>query len=155
MSDLEKLNIFSPCVLQRIAEIGFLASEYGFHEKAEQIFLGMALAKPDSSAPAVSLAVVHARSGRLQDAITGLKHAAGVYPASEMVKAMLGAFLVEARQDGALELFEAVLASRQEPGAVNIVECWLDQARKLREEGSARRTDTGSLAFFRHHNIRP
>jgi len=38
---------------------------------------------------------------------------------------------------------------------VNIVECWLDQARKLKEEGTARRTDTGSLAFFRHHNIRP
>lgn len=155
MSDVDKLNIFSPCVLQRIAEIGFLASEYGFHEKAEQIISGLALAKPGSPSPSVSIAIVHARSGRLQDAITGLSEAVGRFPGSEMVKAMLGAFLVEAKQDGALELFEAVLASRQEPGAVNIVECWLDQARKLKSEATAGRSDSGSLAFFRHHNIRP
>ena len=71
-----------------------------------------------------------------------------------MAKAMLGAFLVEAKQDGALVLFDAVLATRQEQGAVNIVECWLDQARKLKQD-AVKKTESGSLAFFRHHNIRP
>jgi tetratricopeptide (TPR) repeat protein len=155
MSDFEKLNISSPRVLQMIAEIGFLASEYGLYDDAETIISCLVLARPENPFSSISIAVVYARSGRIQQAIDELKDAIVRFPDSEMAKALLGAFLVQAKQDGALELFNSVLETKRDRGALNIVECCMDLAKKLAKEKSENRIDSDSLEFFRHYNIRP
>jgi len=151
------VSVFSPVLFERIAEIGFLATEVGLSTQAEQIFSGLVQAKPGKPYPLIGLAIAHARAGSSVQAIEELKDVVRQFPDNETAKSALGAMLIQAKEPGALKLFEEVLATRSNAAAVNVALVWIDQAREL-EKGSGekkgRGSDSGSLEFFRHHNIR-
>lgn len=121
----------SPELFERLAEAGFLASECGLHAAAESIFDGLTAMKPDKPSPLIGAAMVRARRGEMDAAIEQLRGIVLRYADSEMAKAMLGTLLVYSGQRGALALFEDVLATAHDSGAVNVVQCCLDPARRL------------------------
>ncbi len=139
-------------LLERLTETGFLASECGLHGEAEQLLAALADVKPDIPFPLVGLAIVRARSGRLEQAIDELRQLIVRYPDCEIAKASLGMLMVQANQVGAAELFNEVLDSGSDPHAVNVAQSCLDLARKPPEPPA----DTSdALEYFRHMNLRP
>ena len=118
-------------VLEQLAEVGFLASECGLHASAEAIFRSLTEMKPDNPSPLIAAATVRARRGEVVAAIEQLRGIVQRYADSEMAKAMLGTLLVHSEQRGALALFEDVMATARDPGAVNVAQCCLDLARRL------------------------
>jgi predicted Zn-dependent protease len=151
MSDQHYRKSADPLLLERLAEIGFLASECGLHDEAEKIFRWMAKVKPGNPSSLIALAMVRARRGSTEQAIEALKHVIADHAESEMAKAVLGMILVQCKQPGALPLFEEVLASAQDHGAVNIANCCIDLARE--QKSNAEPAATESLEFFRHYNV--
>jgi hypothetical protein len=87
--------------------------------------------KPDKPSPLIGAAMVRARRGEMDAAIEQLRGIVLRYADSEMAKAMLGTLLVYSGQPGALALFEEVLATARDSGAVNVAQCCLDPARRL------------------------
>ncbi|MCC5811364.1 MAG: hypothetical protein JJU06_13420 [Ectothiorhodospiraceae bacterium] len=139
-------------LLERLTETGFLASECGLHAEAEQLLASLAEVKPDIPFPLVGLAIVRARSGRLEQAIDELRRLIARYPDCEIAKASLGMLLVQANQGGAAELFNEVLDSGTDPHAVNVAQSCLDLARKPSEPQA---DSSETLEYFRHMNVRP
>jgi tetratricopeptide (TPR) repeat protein len=127
----------SPEVLERLTEVGFLASECGLHGAAEAIFADLTKIKPDNPSPLIGAAMVQARRGEVPQAIEQLRQAVGRYPDSEMAKAMLGTYLVHTGSKGALALFDDVLGTGRDSAAVNVVRCCLELARRLEPSGNA------------------
>jgi Bacterial type III secretion protein (HrpB1_HrpK) len=123
----------SPELLERLAEVGFLASECGLHAAAESIFANLTAMKPGSPSPLIGAAMVRARRGEVDAAIEQLRGVVLQHADSEMAKAMLGTLLVHAERPGALPLFEEVLATQRDSGAVNVVQCCIEPARKLEQ----------------------
>jgi hypothetical protein len=121
----------SPELLERLAEVGFLASECGLHAAAESIFAHLTAMKPGSPSPLIGAAMVRARRGDVDAAIEQMRGIARRHADSEMAKAMLGTLLVHAERPGALALFEEVLATHRDSGAVDVVRCCIEPARKL------------------------
>jgi Bacterial type III secretion protein (HrpB1_HrpK) len=126
----------SPELLEQLAEVGFLASECGLHAAAESIFTNLTAMKPGSPSPLIGAAMVRARRGEVDAAIEQLRGVVVQYADSEMAKAMLGTLLVHAERPGALALFEEVLATGRDSGAVDVVRCCLAPARKLEQAAS-------------------
>jgi Bacterial type III secretion protein (HrpB1_HrpK) len=126
-------GVASPELLERLAEVGFLASECGLHAAAESIFANLVAMKPGSPSPLIGAAMVRARRGEVDAAIEQLRGVVEQHADSEMAKAMLGTLLVHAERPGALPLFEEVLATQRDSGAVNVVQCCIEPARKLEQ----------------------
>ncbi len=120
-------------LFERLAEVGFLASECGLHAAAQSIFAKLTAMKPGSPSPLIGAAMVRARRGEVDGAIEQLRGVTQQYTDSEMAKAMLGTLLVHAERPGALPLFEEVLATQRDSGAVNVVQCCIEPARKLEQ----------------------
>jgi hypothetical protein len=123
----------SPELLERLVEVGFLASECGLHAAAGSIFANLTAMKPGSPSPLIGAAMVRARRGEVDAAIEQLRGVVQHHADSEMAKAMLGTLLVHAERPGALALFEEVLTTARDSGAVNVVHCCLEPARKLEQ----------------------
>lgn len=141
-----------PLLLERLAETGFLATEFGMHDRAEQIFTCLAQLRPGKPSPRIALAMVHARRGLVDQAIDELNALLETNPDCEIARAVLGTMLVHARKPGALELFEKIISDGTDAGAISIASCCVDLARK--QEGAPEGASS-SFAYFRHYNAGP
>jgi predicted Zn-dependent protease len=141
-----------PLLLERLAETAFLATEFGLDQHAERIFRCLARLQPGRLSPVIGLAVVHARSGRLDQAISDLRELIANRPECDIAKAVLATMLVHGQQRGALQLCEEVLANDTDPGAMDVVRTCIDLARRQEAEPAA--VSSESLEFFRHYNLR-
>lgn len=139
-----------PLLLERLAETGFLATEFGMHERAEQIFTCLRQLRPGKPSPLIALAMVHARCGRIDQAIDELNELLETQPDCEIARAVLGTMLVHARRDGALELFEKIIADGTDAGAISIASCCIEQARK---QAGPSHGASSSFDYFRHYNV--
>jgi predicted Zn-dependent protease len=141
-----------PLLLERLAETGFLATEFGLDQHAERIFRCLAKLFPGRLSPLIGLAVAHARIGLLNEAIGELRELLASRPECDIAKAVLATMLVHGQQPGALQLCEDVLANDTDPGAVDVVRTCIDLARRQEAEPAA--VTSESLEFFRHYNSR-
>src|SRR5690349_16506500 len=80
-------------LLERLAETGFLATEFGLHEQAEHIFSCLARIRPGKPSPHIALAMIQARRGSMQTAIVSLQDVIARHPESELARAVLGTML--------------------------------------------------------------
>jgi hypothetical protein len=118
-------------VLERLTEVGFLASECCLHASAEAIFASLATIRPNNPSPLIASATVRARRGEVDAAVEQLRGVIERHPDSEMAKAVLGMVLVSSGRHGALVLLQDVLATQRDPGAVNVAQCCVELARRL------------------------
>lgn len=141
-----------PQLLEHLAETGFLATEFGMDEHAERIFLHLAALKPGKPSPRIALAMVQARRGHIDAAISALRELIDELPECDLARAVLGTMLVHVGNPEALTLFQDVIARATDPSAVSVAESCLDLARAVSSEAAAR--DRLTIEFFRHYNIR-
>lgn len=141
-----------PVLLERLAETGFLATEFGMDEHAERIFVQLACLKPGKPSPRIALAMVQARRGQMDMAIGALRQLLDEQPECDLARAVLGTILVHVGDAEARELLEGVITRAADPSAVAVAESCLEQARAAASPESQREGQT--IEFFRHHNIR-
>jgi predicted Zn-dependent protease len=141
-----------PLLLERLAEVGFLASEFGMHETAQRLFESLSRLRRNNPSPLVALAMVRARAGSLSEAMEQLRALIAQYPDCDLAKAMLGTMLVHGREPGALALFEQVIATDADPAAVSVSQSWIELAREYEAPRAALQIEPAE--FFRYHNIR-
>jgi hypothetical protein len=125
----------APDVVERLTEVGLLASECGLHHAAKAIFADLTKLRPNNPSMLISAAVVQARRGEIEGTIEQLRQVVARFEDFEMAKAMLGTYLVQNGEKGALALFEDVLGTARDPSAVNVVRCSLELARKAEAPG--------------------
>src|SRR5688500_5547212 len=109
-----------PVLLERLAETGFLATEFGLHEQAERIFQCLAKLKPGKPSPHIALAMVQARRGRINEGIAALREVIERHPESELARAVLGSMLIHIGENEGRELLEGVIARDQDSAAVGV-----------------------------------
>jgi len=141
-----------PVLLERLAETGFLATEFGMDEHAERIFVQLNLLKPGKPSSRIALAMVRARRGQIDVAIAALRQLLDEQPECDLARAVLGTMLVHVGDPEARELLTDVISRAADPGAVSVAESCLDQARASAAPETPREVQT--VEFFRHHNIR-
>lgn len=141
-----------PVLLERLAETGFLATEFGMDEHAERIFVQLARLKPGKPSPRIALAMVQARRGQIDMAIGALRQLLEEQPECDLARAVLGTMLVHIGDGEARELLEGVITRAVDPSAVAVAESCLEQARATASPVSPREGQT--IELFRHHNIR-
>ncbi|HKE95944.1 MAG TPA: HrpB1 family type III secretion system apparatus protein [Povalibacter sp.] len=145
-----RLRPRDPLLLERLAEVGFLASECGLHAHAERAFVCLSALRPGNPSPLIALAMVRARRGALTEAMTDLRALIAAQPDCDLARAMLATMIIHMRQAGALELLQTVLTTGSDPAAIEIARCWIDLARE-HEQAPA---PTVPAEFFRRHSIR-
>lgn len=138
-------------LLERLAETGFLATEFGLHEQAERIFSALAKLKAGKPSPLIALAMVQARRGRMQPAIASLRATIEQYPQSELARAILGTMLFHIGDPEGRELLERVIAHDCDADAVSVAASYLQQATVPVAQPS---TPAGAVEYFRHYNVR-
>jgi hypothetical protein len=141
-----------PALLERLAETGFLATEFGLHEQAEQIFQCLAKIKRGKPSPLFALAMVQARCGRMTQGIAALRDVIEQHPDSELARAVLGSMLVHIGDVEGNALLEAVIARGADSAAVGVAVSCLDQARAAAAPSPP--APSSSVEFFRHYNVR-
>jgi hypothetical protein len=141
-----------PVLLERLAETGFLATEFGLHEQAECIFQCLAKLKPGKPSPPIALAMVQARRGRIAQGITALREVIEQHPDSELARAVLGSMLVHIGDGEGHELLEDVIARGVDSAAVSVATAYIDQARA---QAPPPKAPPSSVEYFRHYNVRP
>lgn len=101
-----------------LAEIGFHAANHGDHERAEAIFQGLLVLRPERDFPYLGLGVTFLNAGRLQDAILILERGRMVVPDSIDLAVFLALALRSAQRNGeATKLLTDILAAHQEDTA--------------------------------------
>ena len=145
-----------PLLLERLAEVGFLATEFGLHEQAERIFQCFALLKPGKPSPQIALALMQAHRGRMPEAIAAIRDVIERHPDSELARAVLGTMLIHIKDPAGYELLEDVIARGQDQGAVSVATSYLDLQREQPAPvaTSSSSTTTTTIEFFRHYNVR-
>ncbi len=145
-----------PVLLERLAETGFLATEFGLHEQAARIFSCMRRLKPGKPSPRIALAMVLARSGNMQRAIADLHDIIEQSPESELARAVLGTMLVHIGDQEGLRLLEDVVARGVDKAAIDVASSGIDQARAQATARAASTTEAhaDAMEFFRHYNVR-
>jgi predicted Zn-dependent protease len=144
-------------LLERLAETGFLATEFGLHQQAELIFSCLVRLKPGKPSPHVALAMVQARRGRMESAIASLREVIDQHPDSELARAVLGTMLVHIGEAEGRELLEGVIARDIDADAVGVASSCVDPAGiTTPTQSSAAETPsvTGAVEYFRHYNVR-
>jgi predicted Zn-dependent protease len=144
-------------LLERLAETGFLATEFGLHQQAELIFTCLVRLKPGKPSPHIALAMVQARRGRMQPAIASLREVIDRHPDSELARAVLGTMLVHIGDPEGRELLEAVLARDADADAVGVATSCIDQNPNMATTAPAAPAATGAVGaveYFRHYNVR-
>jgi len=127
-------------VVRRLAEVGFLASECGLAEEAEEIFSHLVTAREGSKEPArIALAIAYAKCGRMARAVEELRDIVEVFPESSFAKALLGELLVITEAEGALALLESVLEADDDPVAVGLASDCVELAHEQRAKRSSSR----------------
>jgi len=128
MSNAEEA--LSPATLFKLAEAGFLACDMGLPEQALVIFSGLALVQPDIPHPVMHQAVVHARCGRVDQAVELLLELRERFHDSQIVKAMLGMFFVQQEDPRAMALLDEVFEDGTDDEAVAVARSCHDLARR-------------------------
>lgn len=141
-----------PLLLERLAETGFLATEFGLDHQAELIFRCLMHLRPGKPSPRIALAMVEARRGRMQSAIDQLRQIVAEHPDLELARAVLGTMLLHVGEAGAREFLEDIVAHGSDPGAVSVAASCIEQAQA--EQARATDQEHAALEFHRHHNIR-
>ncbi|HEY5757375.1 MAG TPA: HrpB1 family type III secretion system apparatus protein [Steroidobacter sp.] len=144
-------------LLERLAETGFLATEFGLHQQAELIFSCLVRLKPGKPSPHIALAMVQARRGRMEAAITSLREVIDKHPDSELARAVLGTMLVHIGDAEGRELLEGVIARDIDADAVGVASSCVDQASVTTtiQSGTTEAPGvTGAVEYFRHYNVR-
>jgi len=144
-------------LLERLAETGFLATEFGLHQQAELIFACLVRLRPGKPSPLIALAMVQARRGRMQPAIASLREVIDRHPESELARAVLGTMLVHIGDPEGRELLEAVIARDADPDAVGVATSCTDQQTTPMTTAtttSVASGDVGAVEYFRHYNVR-
>lgn len=148
-----------PVLLERLAETGFLATEFGLHEQAERIFECLAKLKPGKPSPHIALAMVQARRGRIAEGIAALREVINQHPESELARAVLGSMLIHVGDHEGRELLEGVIARDQDSAAVGVAVSCVDQrqasaAPPEASPASPSESKMSSVEYFRHYNVR-
>lgn len=138
-------------LLERLAETGFLATEFGLHEQAERIFTALEKLRAGKPSPLIALAMVQARRGRMQPAIASLRETIEQFPESELARAILGTMLVHIGDLEGRDLLEGVISRDSDADAVSVAVSCLEQAAKPAAPPS---TPAGAVEYFRHYNVR-
>lgn len=141
-----------PLLLERLAETGFLATEFGLHQQAELIFRCLIRLRPGKSSPRIALAMVEARCGQIQMAIGQMRQITEEYPDLDLAKAVLGSMLLHAGEPGARQFLEDLVANSSDEGAISVATSYIEQAQS--EHTRAADQEHAALEFHRHHNIR-
>lgn len=141
-----------PLLLERLAETGFLATEFGLHQQAELIFRCLIRLRPGTPSPRIALALLEARRGRMQSAIDQMRQLIAEHPEVELAKAVLGSMLLHTGDPGARQLLEDIVANSGDEGAISVARSYLEQAQS--EQERAKEQEHAALEFHRHHNIR-
>lgn len=90
--------------VQRLMEVGYVATGYGFLRQAEAIFAGVQAVRSDSEMPAIGLAVAQLNAGLCEVAVKTLENdALGKNPDSELAQSFLGLALRMAGQNARSE----------------------------------------------------
>jgi hypothetical protein len=147
-----RLKLPDPALLERLAETGFLATEFGLHEQAESIFICLAKLKRGKPSPRIALAMVQARRGRMTEAIDALRNVIEQHPESELARAVLGSMLVHIGESEGRELLNDVVARGVDSDAVNVAVSCIDQARA--QQLPVQPEPPAPVEYFRHYNIR-
>jgi Bacterial type III secretion protein (HrpB1_HrpK) len=142
-----------PILLERIAEVGFLATEFGLHQQAERIFLCFAKLKPGKPAPQIALALMQAHRGRMPEAIAAIREVIEHHPTSELARAVLGTMLIHVKDPAGHELLEDVIARGIDSGAVSVATSYLELQHS--QPAPAETVPATAVEFFRHYNVRP
>jgi predicted Zn-dependent protease len=152
MTTTSRRTSLDPVLLERLAETGFLATEFGMDEHAEKIFRCLVKLRPAHPSPLIALAMVRARRGAMNEAIADLQALVANRPECEMAKAVLATMLVHERRPGALQLCEEVLRNEVDRSAVDVVRTCVDLAREQEKQSAP--SGPESLEYVRHYNIR-
>lgn len=140
-----------PMLLERLAETGFLATEFGLHEQAERIFECLAKLKPGKPSPHIALAMVQARRGRITEGIAALREVIDRHPESELARAVLGSMLIHVGDDEGRELLDGVIARDQDSAAVGVAVSCVARPQAAAAPAEA---PVSSVEYFRHYNVR-
>ena len=148
--------LLDPALLERLAETGFLATEFGLHEQAERIFSCLARLKPGKPSPSIALAMVQARRGHMQLAIVSIRETIARHPESELARAILGSMLIHIGETEGRELLAGVIARDADSDAVSVAASCIDQAgtAAAQKPQPASTSDNGAVEYFRHYNVR-
>lgn len=141
-----------PLLLERLAETGFLATEFGLDHQAELIFRCLICLRPGKPSPRIALAMVEARCGRMQSAIGQLRQLIEEHPDLELARAVLGTMLLHVGEAGARQLLDDIVAHGSDPGAVSVAASCIEQVQT--EQARTADKERAALEFHRHHNIR-
>lgn len=140
-----------PVLLERLAETGFLATEFGLHEQAERIFECLAKLKPGKPSPHIALAMVQARRGRIKEGIAALRDVIDQHPDSELARAVLGSMLIHVGDPEGRELLGGVIARDLDSAAVGVAVSCVDQGQAPAPPPAS---TVSSAEYFRHYNVR-
>ena len=143
-------------LLERLAETGFLATEFGLHRQAELIFSCLVRLKPGKPSPHIALAMVQARRGRMEPAIASLRDVIDRHPESELARAVLGTMLVHIGDPEGRELLEGVIARDIDADAVGVAVSVdpVSVTASARSSSSETSSAAGAVEYFRHYNVR-
>lgn len=152
---MNQVEVLSSDLLHKLSEVGFLASESGLSDDALAICSGLAKLKPELSHLQVKLALIQARSGDIDTAISSLRNVVKKFPQDFMAKAMLGTFLVDVGQNSieAVDLLEQVIAQDEDLSAIDVARACYELACKQKKETAPVSPPTAGLQFFRHYNV--
>lgn len=142
-----------PLLLERLAEVGFLATEFGMHQQAERIFQCFAQLKPGKPSPHIALALMQAHRGRMPEAIAAIRDVIEHYPDSELARAVLGTMLIHIKDPAGYELLEDVIARGNDHGAVSVATSYLELQRE--QPAHVEAPPASAVEYFRHYNVRP
>lgn len=142
-------DAISPAALFQLVEAGFLACDMGLPEQALVIFSGLALVQPDIPHPVIHQAIVHARYGRVDQAVELLLALQERFHDSQIVKAMLGMLFVQQEDPRAMVLLDEVLEDGTDAEAVAVARSCHELARK-QQAGYLHHPSMEALQYFRN-----
>ena len=141
-----------PLLLERLAEVGFLATEFGLHQQAERIFQSFVLLKPGKPSPHIALALMQAHQGRMPEAIAAIRDVIERHPDSELARAVLGTMLIHVQDPAGYGLLEDVIARGNDQGAVSVATSYLELQRA--QPAQVETPPAAAVEYFRHYNVR-
>lgn len=115
------MNIDSS-LLQLLMEIGYLAAGRGLTGAAERIFTGVQAVRPESSYPAISMAIARINAGDFTTAAQYLlEEVAAGRPDNDLSKAFLGMALhLNGMNHESSQILAEVIDNNQDPVAVEL-----------------------------------
>lgn len=113
--------------IQRLMEIGYMATGGGMNAEAAAIFSGIEAVRPESELPMIGSAVTRLNAGKVEEAISLLRQALEKNPDSDLAAAFLGLALKQAGLAQAAEsMLRQVVDAARNREAVDLAKSLLD-----------------------------